>query len=78
MANSPRPPPGGGGRAAKGAPSSAAVGDLGFEGILPPTEQKEAATPGFTTCLEQQMPDNPKAKVPPLQHGYFMNSFSTV
>lgn len=52
-----------------------AVGGLGFEGILLPTEQKEAAAPGFTTCLEQQMPDNPTAKVPPLQHGHFIYSF---
>lgn len=52
-----------------------AVGGLGFEGILLPTEQKEAAAPGFTTCLEQQMPDNPTVKVPPLQHGHFIYSF---
>lgn len=72
LASSPR---GGSGRDAKGAPSSVAVGGLGFEGILLPTEQKEAAAPGFTTCLEQQMPDNPTAKVPPLQQRHFMYSF---
>ena len=49
-----------------------AGGGLGFEGFLLPTEQKEAAAPGFTTCLQQQMPDNPMAKVPPLQHRHFI------